>query len=77
MSGVADACTNIQQVTKEEEEEDTAHVDTWRNARVWVDFLGGLHQFVLDYYLSTKSFTWLAIVALEVFDESNMINFVI
>ena len=41
---VADACTNIQQVTEEEEEEeDTPHVDTWRNARVWVDFFGGLH----------------------------------
>ena len=36
------ACTNIQQVT-EEEEEDTPHIDTWRNARVWVDFFGGLH----------------------------------
>jgi hypothetical protein len=32
---VADACTNIQQVgEEEEEEEDTPHVDTWRNARV-------------------------------------------
>jgi hypothetical protein len=45
---VVDACTNIQQVTEEEEEEeeeeeDTPHVDTWRNARVWVDFSGGLH----------------------------------
>jgi hypothetical protein len=27
-----------------EEEEDIPHVDTWRNARVWVDFFGGLHQ---------------------------------
>ena len=27
--------------------------------------------FVLYYYLSTKTFTWLAIVALEVFNESN------
>jgi hypothetical protein len=26
---------------EEEEEEDTPHVDTWRNARVWVDFFGG------------------------------------
>jgi hypothetical protein len=44
---VADACINIQQVAKEEEEEeeeDTPHVDTWRNARVWVDFFGGLHE---------------------------------
>jgi hypothetical protein len=42
---VADTCTNIQQVTEEEEEEEdtTPHVDTWRNARVWVDFFGGLH----------------------------------
>jgi hypothetical protein len=43
---VANACTNIQQVTKEEEEEeeeDTPCVDTWRNAKVWVDFLSGLH----------------------------------
>jgi hypothetical protein len=43
---LADACTNIQQVEEEEEEEeeeDTPHVDTWRNARVWVDFLGDLH----------------------------------
>jgi hypothetical protein len=36
-----DTCTNIQQV--EEEEEDTPHVGTWRNARMWVDFFGGLH----------------------------------
>ena len=34
-------CTNIQQVA--EEEEDTPHVDTWHNARVWVNFLGDLH----------------------------------
>ena len=39
---VAYARTNIQQVAKEEEG-DTPHIDTWRNARVWVDFLGGLH----------------------------------
>jgi hypothetical protein len=37
---VADTCTNILQVAEEEEEEEnTPHVDTWRNARVWVDFL--------------------------------------
>jgi hypothetical protein len=40
---VADACTNIQQVVEEEEEEeedeDTPHVDTGHNARVWVDTL--------------------------------------
>ena len=35
------ACTNIQQVA--EEEEDTLHINTWRNAMVWVDFFGGLH----------------------------------
>ena len=41
---VAYACTNIQQVAEEEEEEgDTPHIDTWRNARVWVDFFDGLH----------------------------------
>jgi hypothetical protein len=47
---MADACTNIQQVTykeeeeeEEEEEEDTPHVDTWRNVSVWVDFLGDLN----------------------------------
>ena len=43
---VAYACTNIQQVAEEEEEEeegDTPHIDTWHNARVWVDFFGGLH----------------------------------
>jgi hypothetical protein len=34
------ACTNIQQV---EEEDDTPHIDTWHNARVWIDFFGGLH----------------------------------
>ena len=40
---VADACTNIQQVAKEEEEEeDTPHVDTWHNARAWVDLFGAL-----------------------------------
>jgi hypothetical protein len=41
---VADACTNIQQVAQEEEEEDTPHDDTWCNARVWVDFFDGLHE---------------------------------
>jgi hypothetical protein len=46
-NNVAGACTNIQQVAEEEEEEeeeeDTPHIDTWRNARVWVVFFGGLH----------------------------------
>jgi hypothetical protein len=28
---------------EEEEEEDTPHIDTWYNARVWVDCFGGLH----------------------------------
>ena len=39
------ACTNIQQVACEEEAEaeDTPHIGTWRNARMWVDFFGGLH----------------------------------
>ena len=41
---VAYACTNIQQVWSEEEEEKrTPHIGTWRNARVWIDFFGGLH----------------------------------
>ena len=44
LGDVVDACTNIQQVaSEEEEEEDTPHVDAWRNARVWVDFFDGLH----------------------------------
>jgi hypothetical protein len=34
---------NIQQVAEEKEEEDTPHIDTWRNARVWADFFDGLH----------------------------------
>jgi hypothetical protein len=41
LGDVADACTNIQQVAQEEE--DTPHVDTWGNVRVWVDFFGGLY----------------------------------
>ena len=40
---VAYACTNIQQVAVEEEG-DTPHIDTLRDARVWVDFFGSLHQ---------------------------------
>jgi hypothetical protein len=45
LGDVADTCTTISQVIEEEEEEeeDTPHVDTWRNARVWVDFFNGLH----------------------------------
>ena len=42
MGDVADICTNIQQVAQEEEG-DTPHVDTWRNAMVWVDFFGDMH----------------------------------
>ena len=42
LGDVAYAYTNIQQVEEEEEEEDPPHIDTWRNARVWVDFFGGL-----------------------------------
>ena len=40
------ACTNIQQVPaaavveEEEEEEDFPLIDTWRNARVWVELQG-------------------------------------
>ena len=26
------------------QEGDTPHIDTWRNARVWVDFFDGLHS---------------------------------
>ena len=48
---VAYACTNIQLVAvaaavaakEEEEEEDTPHIGTWCNARMWVNFFGGLH----------------------------------
>ena len=44
LGNVAYTCTNIQQVASTKEEGgDTPNVDTWRNARVWVDFLGGLH----------------------------------
>ena len=42
LDDVAYACINIQQVV-EKEEEDTPHIDTWHNVRVWVDFFGGLH----------------------------------
>jgi hypothetical protein len=44
LGDAADACTNIQQVAseEEEEEEETPHLDMWHNARVWVDFFGGL-----------------------------------
>jgi hypothetical protein len=38
---VTDTCSNIQE--EEEEEEDTPHVDTWLNVRVWVDFFDSLH----------------------------------
>jgi hypothetical protein len=42
LGDVAYECINIQQVAEEEEEEeDTPHVDTWRNARVWIAFFGG------------------------------------
>ena len=45
LGDVACACTNIQQVTEEEEEEegDIPRIDKWCNARVWVDFYSGLH----------------------------------
>jgi hypothetical protein len=35
------ACTNIQLTG---EEDDTPNIDTWRNARVWVDFFGDFHS---------------------------------
>jgi hypothetical protein len=53
LGDVADAYTNIQQVAEEEEEEEeeeednTPHIDTWHNERVWVDFLNGLTNFVI------------------------------
>ena len=37
----------IQQVAKEEEEEDTPLNDMWHNARVWVDFLLGTINYTL------------------------------
>ena len=45
LGGVMDAYTNIQEVAlgEDEVEGDTPHTDTWRNARVWVDFFGFLH----------------------------------
>ena len=46
MGDVAYACTNTQQcgrLKEEEEEGGTPHIDTWCNAKVWVDFFGGLH----------------------------------
>ena len=39
LDDVTHACTNIQE---EEEEDGTPHIDTWRNARVWVDFFDDL-----------------------------------
>ena len=34
----------MQHVTEEEEEEeDTLHIDTWRNTRMWVDFFDSLY----------------------------------
>jgi hypothetical protein len=43
-SDVTDTCTNVQQVAREEEEEeDTPYVDMWHNARIWVVFFGGLN----------------------------------
>ena len=43
---MAYACTNIQHVASEEkeEEEDTPRIDTWHNAKVWVNFIDGLHS---------------------------------
>jgi hypothetical protein len=44
---------NIQQEA-EEEKEDTPHVDTWRNVKVWVDFFSGLHQWQIPWYKKKK-----------------------
>ena len=38
----------------EEEEGDTPHVDTWQNARVWVDFLSGLHWWQISWLKGEK-----------------------
>ena len=64
---MAHACTNIQQVVYEEEEEeeqqqqqqqgDTPYIDTWRNARVWVDFFSGLHQCQNSWYIRERNVT--------------------
>jgi hypothetical protein len=44
LGDVAYACTNIQQVAEEGEEEGgTPHIDTWRNARCGLTSFGGLH----------------------------------
>ena len=56
---MADACINIQQVVEKEEHEeqeegDTPHINTWRNARVWVDFFGGLHYGQILWYKGEK-----------------------
>ena len=54
---VAYACINIEQVAQEEEEEeegDTPHIDTWRIARVWVDFFVGLHWWQNSWYKREK-----------------------
>jgi hypothetical protein len=36
--------SGIKEEEEEEEEEDTPPLDTWHNARVWVEFFGGLHN---------------------------------
>jgi hypothetical protein len=33
----------VEEEEEEEEEENTLHIDRWCNARVWVDFFGGLY----------------------------------
>ena len=44
LGDVAYVSINIQQLAEEEEEEeDTPHIETWRNATMWVDCFGGLH----------------------------------
>ena len=53
-NNVAYACINIQQVPEEEEEGDTPHIDTWRNARVSDDFFVGLHWWQNSWYKREK-----------------------
>jgi hypothetical protein len=43
-AAVVAATTTEEEAEEDEEEDGTPHVDTWRNARVWVDSFVGLHQ---------------------------------
>jgi hypothetical protein len=57
---VAYACTHIQQVAEEEEEEgDTLHIDTWRNARCgltsWVVCINGKFRDIRERNMTIRS----------------------